>query len=89
MLPPDVDAMAGEVVALIKSALAPVQARLAALEQRPIVAPAPDVAPDDIAASVAGLLKKELADLQIPARPLKRIVKDGEGNVKFAIEDTA
>jgi hypothetical protein len=139
-LPLDVDAMAAEVVSLVKNALAPVLVRLAAVEARPVMSmaeaelreslagmrervavvetkaavvpptpimpdvaplqariealeaarvPVPEIAPEDIAASVAGLLRKELADLELPAvKPSKRIVRDGTGAVKFEIEET-
>lgn len=141
MLQPDVDAMAAEVVSLVKAALAPVQqqvaaqaAQIAVLSQRapddsltrelgtlrervavvetkaPPEVPAPvdlepvltrivaleakshhvDIAPDDIAASVAGLLRKELADLEIPAaRITTRTVRDSQGAVKYQIEETS
>lgn len=89
MSQPDLDAMAGEVVSLIKSAITPLQERIAQLEQRPVVVPPAEIAPDDIAASVAGLLRKELADLETPAQKTqKRIVRDGSGAVKYEIEET-
>lgn len=90
MSPPDLDALATEVVLLMKTALAPIQARLAVLEAKPAapVAPvAPEIAPEDMAASIAGLLRKELADLEPTVHTQTRVVRDGHGAVKFAIED--
>lgn len=72
--------MATEVVALLKTALAPIQARLTVLEQKPTAPVVPEVAPEDIAASVAGLLRKELHDLDLPPMKTKRRVeKDATG----------
>jgi hypothetical protein len=43
--------------------------------------PDPDFTPEDLAASLAGLLRKELADLEakVPPKTRKRIAKDGTG----------
>ena len=52
------------------------------------IAPADDLAPEDVAASVAGLLRKELADLDVPPRMSRKVIRDGQGAVKYEIEET-
>lgn len=49
------------------------------------VAPADDLDPDAIAATVTDLLRKELGDLT--PSPKRRVVRDAQGAVKFAIEE--
>jgi hypothetical protein len=84
-LPLDVDALAAEVVQLVQGALAPLQARLTALEAR---ATTPEsIAPDDIAASVAGLLRQELATVALPPRRQKRIERDAHGQIARVIDE--
>lgn len=81
------DALATAVVLTMKAAIAPLQERIAVLEAKALtppvvhVAPVPDLAPEEMAASLAGLLRKELADLEasVPTKLRRRIEKDGTG----------
>jgi hypothetical protein len=90
---PDPDVLADVVVDTVALALGPVLDRLVAAEARILTMEAksavPDVDPDDIAASVAGLLRKELADLPVVARMNKRIVRDARGQITNVIEEPA
>ena len=84
---PDPQAFADVIVTAIKTAQAPLLARLEVLEAKPVVPPS-DIPPEDIAASVAGLLRKELADLEIPTRTQKRIVRNDAGQIERVIEES-
>lgn len=90
---PDADVLADVVIETVALALAPMLERVAAAEARlqsmetKAAAPVVDVEPEDIAASVAGLLRKELADLPVPARMHKRIVRDARGQIASVIEE--
>lgn len=78
--------MATEVVLLVKSALAPLQERIAKLEAAPPLAA--EIAPEDIAASIAGLLRKELADLDVTdVRMQKRVIRDAQGQIVRVVEE--
>jgi hypothetical protein len=79
-------AMAAVVKDYVRTDRAGLETRIAQLEAKTV---APEIAPEDIAASVAGLLRKELADLDLPPRTTKRIVRDASGAVKYAIEETS
>lgn len=77
--------MAAEVVMLLKTALAPIFERLAAIEARAQVyselatkhlsAPADDLTAEDVAASVTGLLTKALDDLRAPATTTRKVIE--------------
>jgi len=131
----DVDAMAAEVVLLLKSALTPVLARVTAVEaelktigelrervavaelkagQVPAPAPPVDLTPvlarldtadanlaalmvpkaaaaadDDegLAASLTGLLRKDLAGLEPAPRIQRRVIRDGAGRVERVVDE--
>lgn len=84
-------AMATVVKDYVRTDRAALEARLADLEAKQQTLPPalPEIAPEDIAASVAGLLRKELADLELHApKTSKRTVRDAQGAVKYEIEET-
>lgn len=82
-------AMATVVKDYVRTDRAALEARLADLEAKQQTLPPalPEIAPEDIAASVAGLLRKELADLEIPPRVQKRIVRNAAGQIERVIEE--
>ena len=93
---PDPNVLADVVIDTVALALGPVLDRLVAAEARIVAmeakAAAPvveHVDPEDIAASVAGLLRKEWADLPVVARTQKRIVRDARGQIANIIEEPA
>jgi hypothetical protein len=81
----DAESLAELVVQTVDLALAPLLERVKVLEAHGVP---PEIAPEDIAASVAGLLRKELADLDLtPPRTQKRIVRDAQGQIERVIEE--
>jgi len=81
-------AMATVVKDYVRTDRAALEARLVELEAKLQTPPAlPEIAPEDIAASVAGLLRKELADLEPPLRLQKRIVRNDAGQIERVIEE--
>lgn len=81
----DAESLAELVVQTVDLALAPLLERVKVLETHNVP---PEIAPEDIAASVAGLLRKELADLDLtPPRTQKRIVRDAQGQIERVIEE--
>ena len=83
-----IDGLAPVLRAYVARMVDPVVTRVGALEAKALPAPA-EIAPEDIAASVAGLLRKELADLDVPAPPRlqKRIVRNAQGQIERVIEE--
>lgn len=85
-MPRDPQAFADVIVLAIKTATAPLVARLEKLEAAPV--PVAELAPADLAASLAGLLRQALADP--PAtKATRKVVRDAQGAVKYAIEETS
>ena len=81
-MPLDPEAFSDLVIDTVERAVAPLYARIALLEAtKAAPATVPDeLSPEDMAASVAGLLRKELDDLTArPAATRKRIEKDATG----------
>jgi hypothetical protein len=68
----------------LKAALPGLIGETKASRARPVVE---DIAPEDMAASVAGLLRQELADLPVVPRTQKRIVRDAQGQIERVIEE--
>lgn len=81
----DPEQLAADVVQIVKSALAPIAARVAQVEAR-MPMPEPEVPSDDLAASFTRLLTKELGAL-LPVRMEKRVERDEHGNVARVIEE--
>lgn len=83
--------VAADVVAVVKSALAPVHVRVALLETKVAAMPTPvpvvEDEPEALAASFTGLLQKELTAL-LPTRTVKRLEHDADGRVERVIEES-